>query len=85
MGIWAETAKTIKHNNSMLRGKTLFKVIGDHITIEKYPTKIDPKRMEFGIELVSKRKKDRSLVFFLIIYPWVLFYFFVQVLWLLFI
>ena len=69
MGIWAESAKTLMFNNSMLRGKTLFKVISEHTRYKTQPTILNPEKMSFGLDLVQRRKKRRTLVFFLIIYP----------------
>ncbi|GAB5409231.1 MAG: hypothetical protein BalsKO_15960 [Balneolaceae bacterium] len=69
MGIWAESAKTLMFNNSMLRGKTLFKVINENARYKTQSTKINPENMNFGLDLVQRRLKRRRLVFFLIIYP----------------
>lgn len=80
MGIWAESAKTLMFNNSMLRGKTLFKVIGENATSKKYKTKIDPLRINFGRSLFKKRKNSRSFVFFLITYPFILLFFYIWIL-----
>ena len=69
MGIWAESAKTLKFNNSMLRGKTLFKTISKNSRCKIQSTYIKPEKMNFGMDLVDRRKNRRTLVFFLIIYP----------------
>jgi cytoskeletal protein RodZ len=69
MGIWAESAKTLKYNNSMLRGKTLFKTLNENSRYNSLRSKIDPKKMDFGLDLVQKRKNRRALIFFILIYP----------------
>ena len=69
MGIWAESAKTLMFNNSMLRGKTLFKTLSENSRYNILQSEIDPEKMNFGLELVQKRKNRRNLIFFLLIYP----------------
>ncbi|HAH52736.1 MAG TPA: hypothetical protein DCL80_16330 [Balneola sp.] len=69
MGIWAESAKTLIFNNSMLRGKTLFKTLSENSRYNILQSEIDPEKMNFGLELVQKRKNRRNLIFFLLIYP----------------
>jgi len=72
MGIWAESAKTLKYNNSMLRGKTLFKTLNENSRYTSIQSKIDPGKMKFGLNLVQKRKNRRTLIFFLLIYPFII-------------
>jgi cytoskeletal protein RodZ len=69
MGIWAESAKTLKFNNSMLRGRTLFKTLSENTRYNILQSEIDPEKMNFGLDLVQKRKDRRNLIFFLLIYP----------------
>lgn len=69
MGIWAESAKTLKFNNSMLRGKTLFKTLSENSRYNILQSEIDPEKMNFGLDLVQNRKNRRTLIFFLLIYP----------------
>lgn len=69
MGIWAESAKTLKFNNSMLRGRTLFKTLSENYRYNILQSEIDPEKMNFGLDLVQKRKNRRNLIFFLLIYP----------------
>ncbi|XWN38449.1 MAG: hypothetical protein ROO71_05795 [Balneola sp.] len=69
MGIWAESAKTLKFNNSMLRGKTLFKTLSENSRYNILQSEIVPEKMNFGLDLVQKRKNRRTLIFFLLIYP----------------
>lgn len=69
MGIWAESAKTLMFNNSMLRGRTLFKTLSENTRYNILQSKIDPKKMNFGLDFVQKRKNTRNLIFFLLIYP----------------
>ena len=42
MGIWAESAKTLIFNNSMLRGKTLFKTLSENSRYNILQSEIDP-------------------------------------------
>ncbi len=76
MGIWAESAKTLKYNNSMLRGKNLFKTLSENSRYTSLQSDVDPEKMNFGLNLVQKRKNRRTLVFFLLLYPIVLAFFF---------
>ncbi|MEP2446158.1 MAG: hypothetical protein ABJI69_02930 [Balneola sp.] len=69
MGIWAESAKTFKFNNSMLRGRTLFKTLSENTRYNILQSEIDPEKMNFGLDFVQKRKDRRNLIFFLLIYP----------------
>ena len=69
MGIWAESVKTLKFNNSMLRGRTLFKTLSENTRYNILQSEIDPEKMNFGLDLVQKRKDRRNLIFFLLIYP----------------
>ena len=69
MGIWAESAKTLMFNNSMLRGKTLFKTLNENSGYTLTKSEIVPEKMNFGLDFVQKRKNRRNLIFFLIIYP----------------
>lgn len=72
MGIWAESAKTLKYNNSMLRGKTLFKTLSENSRYTSIQSTVDPGKMKFGLNLVQKRKNRRTLIFFLLIYPFII-------------
>lgn len=67
MGIWAESAKTLMFNNSMLRGKTLFKTLNENSGYTLTKSEIVPEKMNFGLDFVQKRKNRRNLIFFLII------------------
>ncbi|MBO6710747.1 MAG: hypothetical protein JJ892_04070 [Balneola sp.] len=69
MGIWAESAKTLMFNNSMLRGRTLFKTLSENTRYNILQSEINPEKMNFGLDLVQKRKNTRNLIFFLLIYP----------------
>ncbi len=69
MGIASDSAKTLRFNNSLLRGKNLFKVIGENSSYKFIPAKIDPDRMSYGLDLVQKRKDKRALIIFLLVYP----------------
>ena len=76
MGIWAESAKTLKYNNSMLRGKNLFKTLSENSRYTSFQSDVDPEKMNFRLNLVQKSKNRRTLVFFLLLYPIVLAFFF---------
>lgn len=47
MGIWAESAKTLKYNNSMLRGKNLFKTLSENSRYTSFQSDVDPEKMNF--------------------------------------
>lgn len=80
MGIWAESAKTLMFNNSMLRGKTLFKTLNENSRYNSFRSKIDPIKMNFGLNLVQKRENSRALILFILVYPLLLLF---LILWIL--
>jgi cytoskeletal protein RodZ len=53
----------------MLRGRTLFKTLSENTRYNILQSEIDPEKMNFGLDLVQKRKDRRNLIFFLLIYP----------------
>lgn len=63
MGIWAESAKTLKYNNSLLKGNRMFSMMGDHPYYNRTPSALNPKNMNLGLNLYNKRRKSRTIVF----------------------
>jgi len=75
MGLAADSAKTMHFNNSMLRGKNLFKTLRKEYSYKPSPSKIEPKRMNFALNLVQKRNNKRAWIFFFLAYPVIITFF----------
>lgn len=71
MGIWAESAKTLKFNNGQLRKKTFFKEIGKSKAVRS-SSRLDLTTLQRKSSIIYQRKYKRNLLTRSLIIPFVI-------------